>query len=487
MNWSEREQYSHLLRRFGLGATAEELSNLEKLGLTKSIDALIDYEKTPVGTNISPWEFCFQDKQQIQLDPSRMTRWWVCQMIVTQRPSQEKLALFWHDHFAVSAAKVESGPLMLGYLQTLRQRANGNFRQLLGAVSKEPAMLRWLDTDTSIKGQPNENFAREVMELFTLGIGHYSEKDVQEAARACTGWSIRNLFRGGRPEEQRAQIRQSIIYRRPLYASTYAEGFHDDEQMTILGKTSNYDLDGLLDLLAGRSETAHLIATKLWSYYAYPNPEPKVVDRIAKVYVDSKMDIRSILAAIATSKEFWSDKALRAQVKSPVDFAIPFVRQLGLRERLIASRATNAGPMTPISGEVLAAVDLVAGAMRKQGMTLLYPPDVAGWDWGTAWVSPAMMLERIRFSNQVFARGRAQVIVETLNKQIGAEHATPEAVVDALVVLFDVPVDQTKRAILLSAVESGGGAAVFQKPQTAVAMLNTLARLMFAMPEYQFC
>lgn len=487
MIWTAREQAAHLLRRFGLGASAEEVARFEKLGVNKTIEALIDYPDTPSEPEVSPWEFVFQDKQQIQLDPGRITRWWALLMLTSTRPSREKLALFWHDHFAVSGAKVESGPMMLGYLQNIQANARGSFSKLLLSMGKDPAMLRWLDTDTSIKGQPNENFAREVMELFTMGIGHYTEKDVQEAARAFTGWSIRTLYRGGKPIDQMSQIRESIAYHRPLYASTYAEGLHDDGQKTILGKTAPFDMESFLEYLAYRPETAHYICGKLWSYYAYPNPEPKIVDRLAKVYLDSKTDIRSVLFAIASSKEFWSEKAYRGQVKSPVDFVIAIVRQLGLRDKILASRDPKAAPTTPIPPDIVALTETVAGAMRKQGMTLLYPPDVAGWDWGTAWVSPAMMLERMRFASLIFGRGRSQTVVEALTKEAGGVGAPDDKFVDGILSVFDAQMTPEQRQVMIQAFQKAGGSATMAKPQSAAGVLGVLAKLMFAMPEYQFC
>lgn len=481
-----REQIPHLLRRFGLGTTPEELSKYGSMTPAKALESMLDFERSKEDFPVTPWEFVVQPKGDIQFDSARFSRWWALRMVLTQTPAREKLTLFWHDHFAVSGEKVEFGPLMYGYLQILGANGLGDFRTLLGRVSTCPAMLRWLDGDVSIKGQANENFGRELMELFTLGIGHYTEKDVQEVARAFTGWSLRTLYRGGGTDAaRRTQLRESIVYSRPLVASAYSPELNDDGVKTILGKTGRFDGNAVLDMLADHPQTARNICTKLWEFYAYPNPEPAVVQRLAKVYTDNKRDIRSVLLAIATGKEFWSDRCLRAQIKCPVDFTVAFVRQLGLRDKILALRKPNAGPLDPIPPDIQAVADLVLGAMRKQGMTLLYPPDVAGWDWGTNWVSPAMMIERMRLADLVVGRGRAQATVDSF-KTLG-EQTSSEAIVDAFLVRFDVSAPPDKKAVLVQALEKAGGPKAFKSNATAANAIRALVKLTFAMPDYQFC
>ncbi|MBX7135214.1 MAG: DUF1800 domain-containing protein [Fimbriimonadaceae bacterium] len=481
-----REQIPHLLRRFGLGTTPEELSKYGSFTPTKALESMLDFERTKEDFPVTPWEFVVQPKGDVQFDSARFSRWWALRMVLTQTPAREKLTLFWHDHFAVSGEKVEFGPLMFGYLDILGKHGLGDYRTLLGKVSTCPAMLRWLDGDVSIKGQPNENFGRELLELFTLGIGNYTEKDVQEVARAFTGWSLRNLYRGGGNDAaRRSQIRESFIYSRPLVASAYSPELNDDGVKTILGKTGRLDGDAVLDLLANHPQTARYICTKLWEYYAYANPEPTVVNRLVKVYTDSKRDIRAVLMAIGTSKEFWSDKCLRAQVKCPVDFTVAFVRQLGLREKILSYRKPSAGPMDPIPPEMQAISDLVLGAMRKQGMTLLYPPDVAGWDWGTNWVSPAMMIERMRLADLVSRTLRPQTATEIFATL--SEQTSSDAVVAAFMARFDVSADDGKRAVLVEAMEKAGGPKAFKNANTATTALRSLVKLTFAMPDYQFC
>lgn len=476
-----REQAAHVLRRFGLGASPEELDRYERMSPAKILESLLDFERADEGFSISPYELVAQPNGELQFDTGRITRWWALRLLLTNTPAREKLTLFWHDHFAVSGEKVEFGPMMLGYLDVLRTYGVGSFRQLLGAVSTCPAMLRWLDGDTSIKGRPNENFARELLELFTLGIGNYTEKDVQEVSRAFTGWSLRNLYRGGDLNARRAQLSDALRDDRPLIASTYSAELNDDGVKTILGKTGRLDGNQVLDMLAARPETARLICSKLWSFYAYPNPEPAVLQRLTKVFFEAKYHIKPVLMAIVQSKEFWSPKCVRSLVKCPVDFTVAFMRQSGIRERLLARRPADAGPMTPLQNEIRGVADALTAVMNKQGMLLLYPPDVDGWHWGTGWVSPAMMIERIRFAEVVTRNG---ILAEVLKP---AATSGLEAVVEAFAKRFDLPLKPEQRQVLVEGLQRAGGPPAFDRPQTAANAVRTLVRLTFAMPEYQFC
>lgn len=505
-----REKIAHLYRRFGLGASRKEVDEGEKRGLHPTIDLLIDYDKVKDDFTVSPWEFIFRPNDQLDMNPGNVAAWWALRLAATKRPSQEKLTLFWHDHFAVSGSKIESGALMIRYLDTIRKNANGNFRTILYAMTKDPAMLRWLDNDVSIKGRPNENYAREVMELFTLSIGNYTEKDVRELARAFTGWGLRQVVRGGRPEDTRKQILDCMEMDRPLVASSYSEDLHDEGVKTILGKTDRFDTNSALDLLASKPQTARYLCTKLWEWFAYPNPEPKVVDRLAKVYLDNKYEIKPVLLAIATSNEFWGEKCVRAIVKSPVDFTIGAIRQLGLGELVLAQRNQTSGgaadPMmaatpgserptangsrltiVPIDGPPAQLSRTLYLTLARQGMRLLYPPDVAGWDWGEAWVSPAMMADRIRFGDTLFGRAGSGVANLLRERITAAKPQDSAAAVEIFCAAFDVPNIPEKKVTLIEAFDKAGGVSALDKPQTAVTAFRALARLAFGMPEYQMC
>ncbi len=481
---SDRQRIAHLMRRFAFGTNASELDVLERSGLHSTIDRL--FAETDDGFDVNPWEFMFKQDGNVDMNPQRIAGWWAVRLACSKTPAREKMALFWHDHFAVSASKVENGPMMVRYVETLTKHALGNFRTLLGAMTREPAMLRWLDTDLSVKGRPNENFAREVLELFTVGIGNYSEKDIRELSRAFTGWGLRAVYRGGTPAQNRAQIEDAMAMDRPLVASSYSEDLHDDGPKTILGKSANFDTDSALDLIAARPETARYLCTKLWEFYAYANPEPKVVERLMKAYVEGKYEIKPILRSIVTSKEFWSDRAQRTIIKSPADVVVGVVRNIGLGDAAYAQRQPGTARTKPIEGPVAGLAELVAGPMRRQGMRLLYPPDVAGWEWGEAWVSPAMMTERIRFADLLVGPRRGPGVLN-LNqaKLMAASPASPDEAIDAIAGLLDVDIPADRRGVLAEAFEKGGGLAALQNQKTAPGVIRPLTKLIFGMPEFQ--
>jgi uncharacterized protein (DUF1800 family) len=500
MELSERQKIGHLLRRFAFGSTLQEMARYESIGLHKTIDEVVDYERIPNHNGVSPWQFIMQQDGNVNLDANRAAAWWAFEMASTNRPMQEKLTLFWHNHFAVSAAKVESHPTMLQHLDVLRGNANGTFRQILGAITKDPGMLRWLDTDTSVLGKPNENFAREVLELFTVGIGNYSEKDIKELARAFTGWSIRTIYSGGGDQMRlKAFLSESIEMDRPIVAASYSEGFHDDSLKTVLGRSARFDTESALDMLATHPSTAKYITKKLWGFFAYADIEPKVHERLIKIYNDSKGDIKTLMLSIATSKEFWGEKAFRTTIKSPADYVVPLVRQLGVGEMALKAQSDAAkpvdmmtsaaqGPIQMPNQTVLGAAEFTYSAMRRMGMRLLYPPDVSGWEWGAGWVAPAMMAERMRFGTMIANRGRMAAVSERIRKSL-AETSLPDdaALVDYVLRMFDADFPNDKRMILIEAVRNSGGVAAMQRNQTAMPVMQNLFRLVFGAPDFQLC
>ncbi|MCO5295613.1 MAG: DUF1800 domain-containing protein [Fimbriimonadaceae bacterium] len=487
---TEREKIAHLLRRFGLGASVSELDALEPKGVRGALDHLLDYETVNEGFSPSPWAFCFEEKNpgQVYLEAPRFLGWWCLRMVMTRRPLQEKLTLFWHDHFAISAAKVEFGPMMLRYLDTLRNHASGSFVELLQAVSKEPAMLRWLDGDTNVKGAPNENFARELLELFTLGIGTYTEKDVQEAARAFTGWAWLPRIQFDKPLEP--QVRALVEKGQPLVSFAVVPDLQDRGTKTVLGKTGAFDGDELLTMLAGRPETARHVTGKLWEFFAGIPASPSLRDSLARAFMDTGGDIRAVLRAVAAAPEFWSEACIRHEVKSPVDFTIPVFRQIDVQPILLTLMNAPEEPTKPIREELRGVGGGAAGAMFQQGMLLLYPPDVAGWDWGTRWISSQSMLERIKLAELLFGSAEEPKPTSSLVAQRLLQRgkaASAETMVDGLIEMFDAPLPASTRATLVKACQDHGGPGSLADPKQASALLGAVLRLMFAAPEFQFC
>src|SRR5947209_8792112 len=252
---TERARVAHLLRRAGFGSTQAELNAYTQLGFAGAVDRLLNYE--PVDDSALE-----QRLAGVQLDGrnAELAKYsWMVRMLYTQRPLQEKMALFWHTHFATAISKVRNPNLMLQQIQLFRDNALGNFESLLQKVTRDGAMLNWLDNRQNRKGAPNENYAREVMELFTMGIGNYTDADVKAAARAFTGYTS---DRGGN--------------------FSFNAADHDDEDKTFLGVTQNWDADDVLAALVRNPATARFLTSKLFRFFVYDNPSTGTIDRLAR-------------------------------------------------------------------------------------------------------------------------------------------------------------------------------------------------------------
>lgn len=462
---TDREKCAHLLRRFGLGASEAEVTFYLQDGLHGAIDRLVEYDSTEEGFGIDIDEMKAGKNQRVNMPG--VVNWWIMRMVMTRRPLQEKMSLFWHNHFATSASKVDAPYLMHAQNEVLRKNATGNFRQMLAEVSKDPAMILWLDNQENVKGHANENFAREVMELFTLGIGNYTEKDVQEGARAFTGWTLkRKGGRRGSAEFLEVPVR------------------HDVGSKTFLGTTGNYNGDDVLGMLCDRPRTAEFIVRKFFNWFVYPNPSPEVVQRFASRFYDSHLDIKSLLKDVMKSTEFYSAKAERAVVKCPVDFCVSTLRQLGVGEQMrdAIKEAPNAEEFPRI------ALLPAAGAqqtMKSMGMWLMYPPDVHGWDIGQSWITSATMIERIAWGERIFGQGKSsRVPMRYPAFGLFSQDPTSRGVVKKLISVFDAPIQPDRYALLESAATKASGGDLNENNANATAA--AVSRLIFATPEFQF-
>ncbi|MBX3120515.1 MAG: DUF1800 domain-containing protein [Fimbriimonadaceae bacterium] len=481
-----REKVAHLCRRFGLGATIADLDRYEKMGLDATIRDLLDFSKPDPAYPVHASEFFYQKDGQVQTQPNRVTAWWLTRMALTDRPSRDKLLIFLHDHFAISASKIESGPVMLDHVRMLEKNMTQPFATLLEEVSTDPGMLIWLDLRLSIKGAPNENFARELLELFTLGIGNYTEKDIQEAAKALTGWGLRNITAERGRDAQREAFNDWVMKGTPLVAACFSPALSDEGPHELLGQRKRFDLSSTCDFLAKHPTTATYLCTKLWEYYAYPQPEKKVVERLAKAWVKSEGRIPAVMLEMTKMDEFWSEKAERTIIKSPIDYVIPVVRQVIDPKAVLADRPTDATATTPASPTMLNLANTLVYLCNKLGMAPLYPPDVAGWNWGTAWLSTSTVLDRINMAN-IFG-GRAKSVAQRLQLTAQARGVSgDEGLIRLLAETLDVPLSPEDAAVLIEIAQKNGLArGIANTDATARAMLPIL-RTVFAMPAFQMC
>ena len=487
---NDQAKIAHLLRRFGLGAGKVEVDEYAKLGLDGAIDRLINYDQVDEGFPISPWELTgYGTEGLIKFDPPVFGSWWVLRMLLTKRPLQEKLTLFWHNHFAISAEKVFDGPTVLTYLQLLRKNANGNFRSMLHDVSKSSAMVLYLDTHRSFKGKPNENFAREVMELFTMGEGKgYTEHDIQEAARAFTGWGIHfvDILGDNMPfdklQEKYARQQQSV------FQFCNVPDLHDAGLKTVLGKTGTFDGDAVLDMLAERPETAKYITGKLAKWFIGPKISENLNGKLADAFTSSNLEIKPVLRAIAESDEFWADRNTRSVPKSPVDYYVAMFRQFGLAGPMLASRGEVKDIYKPMTGWLRGSSDGVFYFMTREGLSLLYPPNVSGWHWGEAWISASNIIARNQIPTLMFngddkTRGLAMHIASKLKNEYHVQ--TPKDVVAALLDLFDGSLPPEKEKLLVQACEQNGGVKALDEKDAAANMISRVLTVLVASPEYQ--
>jgi len=345
MPWN-RQRVGHLLSRMGFAATLEETSLALEQGPARTVDrALTGQPETPRYRELD----ALAETIAIGGNIEALRAWWVMRMIHTANPLAAKMSLFWHNHFATSNAKVNSPHLMLQQLQMFEKHALGRFGPMLVDVSKDPAMIIWLDTQVSRKGAANENYARELFELFSLGVGNYTEQDIRQAARAFTGWRTRD----GR--------------------SFFTSQLHDAGRKTVFQKTGDFGLEDIIALVLSRKACPRFIAKKLFEAFAYPNHEEDVIDELAGVLRSSDYSIAETLRVLLRSKVFFSPRAYRAKIKSPVAFVVGTVRALQAR----------------VDGK------LAADAMTRMGQKLFEPPSVKGWDGGRSWINSASMLVRM--------------------------------------------------------------------------------------------
>lgn len=384
---------AHLLNRAGFGGTPEQIDALHKAGMDAALNQIFnasdDSEMFPkpgwaVPRNLVEIKKSFRDLpeeerkmkfREVQKTDRQggmeLVSWWLDRMERTPNPFREKLTLFWHGHFATSIAKVKQPYLMFVQNETLRQNALGNFGTMVKAMSRDPAMMIWLDTRESKKQHPNENFARELMELFTLGIGNYTEEDIQQSARAFTGYKID-------PRNQ---------------TFLFARAIHDNEPKKFFGQTGNFSGDDIIDRILQKPACAQYIAHKIWEFFAFENPKPALVAELAASFRAHNYEIKPLLHEIFRSAEFYSPQAVRSQIKSPVQWLVSTSK--------ILETELPKGPVA-------------INALRQLGQVPFVPPSVKGWDGGKAWITTSTLLFRYNLAN--FALGNGPLNVERVGK-----------------------------------------------------------------------
>jgi len=370
---------AHLIVRAGFGGRPDEIQKVQALGLERAVDMLV--EATPdhypppawadphdqdelrlqVQEALTPEQKQVAQKllnEQFRNEMKDLTRWWITRMVNTPSPFIEKMTLFWHGHFATSGLKVRPAFKMWLQNETLRRNALGNFSTLVKSISRDPAMMIWLDVAQSKKEYPNENFAREIMELFTLGEGHYTESDVKEAARAFTGYRING----------------------PDQSFKFAQQQFDSGLKNFMGKTGPWNGDQIVDIIVSQPQCARLIGAKIWKFFAYDVPEPNLVDALASELRNGHYELRPFMKHLFSSEEFYSSQTRDSQIKSPVQLLVQALRTLPI-------------PLPDSS--------VLEFAFRQMGQVPFFPPNVKGWDGGKSWINTATLTFRYKLARQL--------------------------------------------------------------------------------------
>lgn len=496
-NWT-KEEARHLLGRAGFGGSPDEIGRFHAMGREKAVDFLLNPEE-PVEAHPKPeWadlkaamadmaemmmerremmadtrgmsdEEAAKKRQEIQKEIQRESRrqgleaqhWWFNRMLKSKAPLREKMTLFWHDHFATSIQKVKQPVLLMKQNELFRDHAFGNFRELTQQVVRDPAMMLYLDTQRSSKSMPNENFAREIMELFTLGEGNYTEEDVKQAARAFTGYQLNRL---------NGEVMQS------------ARAW-DDGEKTIFGKTGPYNGKDVVSLIFKKDACAKFMVTKLWEFFAYEEPADSAMDDLAATFRKNDYVLKPVLREIFLSREFYGEMAMATMIKSPVQYLVQLLKELEM----------ESAPMGfPIMGQT------------QLGQVLFMPPNVAGWDWGKAWINTNTLLTRYNLAGSLtkgsvgdmMGRGNGKLGKLTERRvlrggSVGPDFAkiAPESrrnetekLVDGLIArFFCVPVPAKARDSFIAYADSKKGVSFTDKE------LGELCHLMLSTPYYQLC
>jgi hypothetical protein len=388
---------AHLIERVGFGEIPHEIARLAAMTPRQLVDRLVDYEKTdnrhlvpfdesgiwdpgmdpfppsraeavriayergealglkvlPPGTSrrLQPIvDKFFYSLLANGIETQRLGLWWANRMLMTRRPLEEKLTLFWHGHFATGENKVRDYRMMLRQNEMFRARASGTLRELLVGILKDPAMLVYLDNGENVKKHPNENFGRELLELFTMGVGHYTERDVREAARAFTGWS-----------------NDVLVFK-------FDAAQHDDGEKTFLGRTGRFNGEQIIDIILEQPGTAEFIAAKVYRYFVREDISDSVRKDLGRSFRESGYQMKPLLKRIFLSKDFYGPLSYATQIKSPVHLVVSTYKKMGLTEV----------PTIPDFGRMTAGL----------GQSLFEPPNVAGWAGGRTWITPSTLLNR---------------------------------------------------------------------------------------------
>jgi uncharacterized protein (DUF1800 family) len=437
------ELMGHLYRRAGFGATRDQLEAALEQGYEGSVEELLHPELAPDLDEDLIYRYYPDMKEARQIDPAQSL--WVYRMINTQRPLQEKLTLFWHHLFATGFSKLNHAKVMSNQIAMFRKYALTDFRTLLIEISKDPAMIFWLDNHTNTKRVHNENYGRELLELFSLGIGNYTEDDVKNCARAFTGWTLKNTIPAAQP------------YGRFDWEYEFRPDLHDYGEKEFLGERGNFDGTDIIDIILRQPAAAQFLAMRLYKFFVADEPDQTAIDGLAEVCRETRYDMRSIMRSLLMSDYFQSEAAYYAKVKSPAELVAGIMRTVedftfpkhGIRE--------------------------IALECRYMGQDLLNPPSVEGWHVGKEWIDTGILVERINFASTQVGDIDKPGIRKMIDRLTAMGELSPQQFVDATLDLMGpLRVGESTQRALLDFAEKGGPLVLPQQSQRVGEMLSLI-------------
>ncbi len=446
MPQSEIDLMAHLMRRAGFGATREELETYVARGYEATVEELLHPESAPPALEDEDLVRRYHVDQNHLLLVESCQAYWLYRMINTRRPLEEKLALFWHGVFATGYTKLNQPKAILNQIDMFRRYGLGSFHTLLVKLSRDPAMIFWLDNKDNHKGAVNENYGRELLELFSMGVGNYTEDDVRQASHAFTGWTIRNTaYMAAR------NARDSVWpYGRLDWQFQYRDDDHDYAEKGFLGNRGAFNGEDVIDIICQQPATARFIARHLYNFFVADEPQvpawhtipprdPEAIKALADAFVKYRYDVRSVLRVLFNSDFFKKDAAF-ARVKSPAELVVGTVRMAG--------------------GHRFPEVDDINLALKTgyMGQQLLDPPSVEGWHTGVEWVNTGSLVERVNFAvkqlSDVDVPG-VRYIINRIRSQ--GDAMSPEHLVDACLDLIGpITVAESTRQELIAHARAGG-------------------------------
>ena len=429
---------AHLMRRAGFTATRDELEEYVAQGYEATVEGLL-HPGEPGNIPDDIIRRFHVDMSELRFLPGA-AGYWMYRMITTRNPLEEKITLFWHGLFATGYTKLNQAKSHLNQIDMFRRHGLGSFSTLLVELSKDPAMIFWLDNNDNHNGAVNENYGRELLELFAMGIGNYTEQDVKECARAFTGWTM------GNAEYMAMRANKDSIwpYGRVAWHFGYRSEDHDDGEKTFLGETGRFNGEDVIDIIARHPATARFVSTRLFQFFAADEVSEEgeqVVEDMVRSYFDSAYEIRSVLRTLFNSDYFKSEKARHARVKGPVEQMVGAIRLAGSYR-------------TPTFG-----MDKVAQMALFMGQGLLVPPTVEGWHEGEEWVDSGALVERVNFAANELGNAElpgVRSIIDRLASSNGGTLSPAELVEGCIDLVGPFEVSQDTRSALIDHVTRGG-------------------------------